>query len=145
MGNLIIEPRTPRVAAVLDWEISTLGHPLSDLAYFLASWHMPSTLGGLLDDKPPGTPTEDELLQVYAATYGAPPAPPRVRAFFFCLMWQRKAAIAHGVFARALQGNAAAADATQYGYAFRAMVELGIAAMRSVQSQEAASGPASRL
>jgi len=121
---------------VLDWEISTLGHPLSDLAYFLAAWHTPAEMGGLRTEPPPGTPSEETLLELYAAVRGAPAAPPRVRAFFRTLMWQRKAAIAHGVYARALRGNAAASDASHYGQAFCAMVALGVEAMHELQRDE---------
>ena len=76
-----------------------------------------------------------------AATYGAP-LPRRASGLFFCLMWQRKAAIAHGVFARALQG-AAAADATQYGYAFRRGAWDRGHALRAISKPPAALPPAS--
>ena len=111
---------------------------------------MPAEAGGLRTDPPPGTPTEAQLLEVYAAAAGRPVAPPTVRAFFRALMWQRKAAIAHGVYARALRGNAAARDASQYGLAFCAMVALGVEAMHELQRGEAGQGssggePMSRL
>lgn len=113
---------TPRVLAVVDWELSTLGHPLADLGYYCMALRLPRNpvLPGLagLDRGELGIPEEAELLARYAATSGREVHAdwPFVLAFSFF----RLAAIAQGVARRAQQGNASNATAAQAG----AMVPL---------------------
>ncbi|MBI0531992.1 phosphotransferase family protein [Sphingomonas sp. TX0522] len=102
LGNWIVNPADGSLAAVIDWELSTLGDPLSDLAYLTLSWLYPrrgSVLPGLAGaTPPPGTPSVDELVTRYAAATGAPLPDdwPRHRA----LALFRSASIALGVFRR---------------------------------------------
>ena len=102
LGNWIVDPGDGGLAAVVDWELSTLGDPLSDLAYLTLSWLYPrrgSVLPGLAGAAlPPGTPTLDELVTRYATATGEPLPDdwPRHRA----LALFRSASIALGVFRR---------------------------------------------
>ena len=118
IGNTILHPSQPRIIAVLDWELATLGHPLSDLAYACMYFHMPAAAdggGGLggLDLGRLGIPSESEFIAKYCAYAG------RGRIgnwpFFLAFSCFRMAAITQGVYARGLQGNAADKRAMLYG------------------------------
>ena len=128
LGNTIIHPTEPRIIALLDWELSTLGHPLADLAYACMHYHMPARrdrLGGLsgLDLTALGIPTEEEFIGFYrqAAHRGEI----QHWRFFLAFSHFRMAAITQGVYARALQGNAADQRALDYGQAARTFAAVG--------------------
>lgn len=111
--------------AVIDWELSTLGHPASDVAYAAMGYHlnMPGR-GGLagVDVKSLGIPTEDELVDEYCRLTGKSGI--EGWSFFMAFGMFRLAAIAQGVYKRSLQGNASADDAGMYGAAVTVLSDL---------------------
>jgi aminoglycoside phosphotransferase (APT) family kinase protein len=128
IDNLMFSPEgegPPRAIAVLDWELSTLGHPLSDLAYACMGYHLnlPGR-GGLagVDVTSLGIPTEDEMVAEYQRLTGRE----RIEGwpFFMAFGIFRLAAIAQGVYARSIQGNASSDDASSYGAAVTMLAEL---------------------
>ena len=113
LENLIFHPSQPRLLAVVDWELSTLGVPLSDLAYTCLPYHVPDDIRGDitgLDFASSGIPSEQEGVDRYCRRMGRPP----VESWNFYVVFSlfRLAAIVQGVYKRALDGNASRLTAT---------------------------------
>lgn len=126
--NVIFHPTEPRILAVLDWELSTLGHPLVDFAYHCMTWHMTAGEGarGLagIDLPALGIPTEGQYLQTYLQRTGrsASVSPDHWRYYLVFNMF-RLVGILQGITARALQGNASNEQALQTGRRTRPLAE----------------------
>ncbi len=126
LDNVIFHPQEPRILAVLDWELSTLGNPLVDFAYLCSRWHAPATqfrsLGGL-DLDALNIPTEREFVADYCRRRGRAPVDPKTWAYYLAFNMFRMAGILQGVLARALQGNASSATAFETGRRARPLAE----------------------
>jgi len=129
IDNLIWNAQTPLIAAIVDWELSTLGHPFADIAYFCMALRLPRNpvLPGLagIDRSALGIPDEAALVDRFSAASGLDPRPHW--NFLLAFQFFRLAAIAQGVLKRALQGNASSEQALAAGRMTRAIAELGAA------------------
>jgi len=127
LGNLVFEPDGPGIAAVLDWELSTLGDPLADLAYLCIPYHLPPGIPGVtglggLDIARLGVPDEASLLAAYCRHTGRDDLPHW--AFYQVFVLFRLAAIVQGVYARAVQGNASSGNAAAFERLARTYLSL---------------------
>lgn len=128
-GNVIFAPKEPRIAAVLDWELSTLGHPLMDLSYLAMPYHYEAVAGttsGLegLDLAALGIPDEASMLAEYCRETGRKEV--TNWSFYLALNMFRLAAISQGVYRRGLQGIAATADAAEKGSSVQFLSSAGL-------------------
>ena len=126
LDNLIFHPAEPRVLAVIDWELSTLGHPLADFSYLCMSWHIPpGAFRGIagLDLAALGIPSEAEFIRRYCERTGRA----EIEHWNFYLAYNlfRIAAILQGVYKRALEGMASADNALVAGDNARVLAGIG--------------------
>jgi aminoglycoside phosphotransferase (APT) family kinase protein len=127
LDNLIFDSYSPRMLAVVDWELSTLGHPLADFSYHAMLWRIPAgEAGGLmgLDLQLLGIPSESQYIAAYCARTGRSRIEPRVWEFCMAYNLFRIACIRQGIMKRVLEGTAASRHAREAGSKARATAEL---------------------
>jgi aminoglycoside phosphotransferase (APT) family kinase protein len=129
LDNMVFAKDSARILGILDWELSTLGHPLADLAYQCMQWRLPH-LGGFrglggIDRKAIGLPSEAEYVDAYCRRRGIGPI--ENWPFYLAFSFFRLAAILQGVYKRAVDGNASNPQkARAYGAAVPLMGELAM-------------------
>ena len=128
LDNAIFHPSEPKILAVLDWELSTLGDPLADFAYHCMSWHIPPGqfrgIGGL-DLQSLGIPGEQEYVAMYCRRTKRREIDPSHWDFYIAYNLFRIAAILQGILKRVVDGTAASTHARDAGMRAKPMAELG--------------------
>jgi aminoglycoside phosphotransferase (APT) family kinase protein len=130
LDNLVFHPSEPRVLAILDWELSTIGHPLADFSYHCMSWHIPASMSrgiGGVDIAALGIPGEKEYVRRYCERTGRG-SPDAVMAdwnFYMAYNLFRMAGILQGIAKRVVDGTASSAQAKVAAAGARPLAEMG--------------------
>jgi aminoglycoside phosphotransferase (APT) family kinase protein len=135
LDNMVIHPTEPRVIAVLDWELCTLGHPLADFSYHIAQWRMPKAMFmGMIghDIEALGIPSEAEYTRAYCERTGRDEI--EHMDFYMAYNIFRLACILQGIVGRVRDGTASSAHAEQNALIVKPLAELAMSFARRVDA-----------
>ncbi len=137
LDNMILAPAEPRILAVLDWELSTLGDPLADFTYHLMQWHMPHSEAGTgslvgFDLDALGIPSLQSYIALYVARTGLDPRP--YLPVYFAYNFFRLAAIMQGIVGRVRDGTATSAYAAAKAELVQPLAAKGFEFVREARS-----------
>jgi len=140
LDNTVFHASEPRILAVLDWELSTLGHPLADFSYHCMSWHIPAGksrgIAGL-DHAALGIPSEREYIERYCERTGRAGIDASTWDFYIAYSMFRLAAIHQGIAKRVVDGTAASTHAGEVGVLASLLAELGWAQVEKILKRAA--------